>query len=146
MALSKEKKPLTIGAYAQEKQGASEQLKFLAAVFKGAKADITSALQDELVPSKKEAVEETEKSDAEKAADAYDDARVKAMTELDKCISDGTAESAANARKAMRGLNSTSRAVDETQPFDSDAIDSIKITDSVTNIKTACTTAKSKIT
>lgn len=145
LALPKENKPFTIGGYLQEKQSASEHLKFIAAVFGGAKGEITTALQTSLVPSKKDEAAEANKSAAEKAADGFDDALAAAIIELDKCIAGGDAATASKVRKAMRGLNSAARGINKPEKFTNKVIETIKVTGASIEIKAACNAVRDSI-
>ena len=106
---------------------------------------MTTALQTALVPSKKAEAAETKKSAAEQAADGYDNALVKAIDGLDKCVASSDATTAAAARSAMRGLNSAARGLGENEPFKDEDIEAIKVTGEAENIEKACTDAQNKL-
>ena len=146
LQLAAEKQPLTIGAYVQEKQGASAHLKFVAEVFKGAKTDITSTLQTALVPQKRQAAQRAAWSAQEKAADAYDTAYVVALKKLEGCVAGGDTKTLAkDARSAMRGLNAAARAADESKVFGDGLFDAIQIKSAANVVQQACRKALSQI-
>jgi len=106
------KKPMTVATAVTEHQDASAFLQFVADVFSDAKQPITTALQEAIVPAKREQAQETERTREETALNTYEDSLSKALTAAAACANNVTDPlgTASDVRSKVRTLNKNARA------------------------------------
>jgi hypothetical protein len=138
--------PFGISALVTETQDASEFLAFVAAVFQGAKDDITKQLQTAIVPTLAAEARESAQAAKENAQSKYDEAVASAMTALESCMTGTTnlPQLAARARITMRNVNQAARAAGINEKFSDKDFKGTSVTEP-DPIKAACKAARDKL-
>ena len=126
--LTDKAQPMTLQVLVSETQSASKFLTFVGEVFSDVEKDLTTELQQALIPSVGDAADESEATAAENALNAYEEKYAGALAKLVACQSAGTdMAKAAAAKKAMRETNQKARAADQPEPFSDSDIDGIVV-------------------
>nr|WP_314524974.1 hypothetical protein [uncultured Brevundimonas sp.] len=117
VGLSAERQPMTLLALVTETRDASAFLGFVADVFAASEAPISTAIQNEIIPSAAAAADETEQAASEALQTAMDTAYGTAVTALDDCIANPSlAPKRAAARVALRGFTAAARRAEHPTP------------------------------
>jgi hypothetical protein len=117
VALTADKKPMTITTLVTEHQDASEFLAFLADVLGGAHGDVSEALQTALIPSLQAQAEESGATKLDALETAYEESLSRALSAATSCASKvGDAlDVASDVRARVRAVNRTARALGKPQ-------------------------------
>lgn len=126
--LPEEPEPMTLQVLVSETRGDSAFLKFVGEVFADVEDDLTTALQQKLIPSVGDAAEASDQAAEENALSAYEQALADAYAKLAACGAAGSdLAKAAAAKSAMRTANQKARAIAGAEPFSAGLIDAIEV-------------------
>jgi hypothetical protein len=136
LSVGESKKPMTITALVTEHQEAQPFLQFVADVFNGATAPISTELQQAIVPTLRQKAEESEQAAAESARGNYEDSLAKALASATTCAAGVTdpVGTSSDIRGQVRTLNKSARAAGKSEVKES----LVPLSTSAEAVRTGC--------
>jgi hypothetical protein len=134
--------PLTASVLVTESESANEFLAFLGRVFseQGTKQALTTALENALIPEKREAAEASARETETNARNEADQTYADAIAKLRLCAAakDNVEKAGSDAREAMRNANLKAAVIGENDRFPQSSIDKINLRLPPPSISDAC--------